>query len=136
MFPTYVRSIPDGTERGDFLALDLGGTNFRVLWVQIPPPDAKPNHSVGVTDLLTEVDEDVVEEDDGEDVDAFPSIAPSRPDIKMKSRIFVVPAQIMQGPGEGLFDHIVRCLAIFMDKEGLLGTGFGQGMSWPLGFDA
>ncbi|XP_022349387.1 hexokinase-3 [Enhydra lutris kenyoni] len=33
MLPTYVRATPDGTERGDFLALDLGGTNFRVLLV-------------------------------------------------------------------------------------------------------
>ncbi|XP_072487205.1 hexokinase-3 [Notamacropus eugenii] len=35
MLPTYVCSTPDGTERGDFLALDLGGTNFRVLWVKV-----------------------------------------------------------------------------------------------------
>uniref|UniRef100_A0A8C6IJY2 Hexokinase-2 n=1 Tax=Mus spicilegus TaxID=10103 RepID=A0A8C6IJY2_MUSSI len=35
MLPSYVRSIPDGTEHGDFLALDLGGTNFRVLLVKI-----------------------------------------------------------------------------------------------------
>uniref|UniRef100_A0A6I8SJY8 hexokinase n=1 Tax=Xenopus tropicalis TaxID=8364 RepID=A0A6I8SJY8_XENTR len=35
MLPTYVRSTPDGTERGDFIALDLGGTNFRVLYVHI-----------------------------------------------------------------------------------------------------
>uniref|UniRef100_A0A8C7M9K6 hexokinase n=1 Tax=Oncorhynchus kisutch TaxID=8019 RepID=A0A8C7M9K6_ONCKI len=35
MLPTYVRSTPDGTENGDFLALDLGGTNFRVLLVKI-----------------------------------------------------------------------------------------------------
>jgi len=35
MLPTYVRAIPDGSEVGDFLALDLGGTNFRVLLVQI-----------------------------------------------------------------------------------------------------
>ncbi|CAH1797165.1 unnamed protein product [Owenia fusiformis] len=32
---TYVRSLMDGTEEGDFLALDLGGTNFRVLLVKI-----------------------------------------------------------------------------------------------------
>lgn len=31
MFITYVHSLPDGTEDGDFLALDLGGSNFRVL---------------------------------------------------------------------------------------------------------
>uniref|UniRef100_A0A8C3KIH2 hexokinase n=1 Tax=Calidris pygmaea TaxID=425635 RepID=A0A8C3KIH2_9CHAR len=35
MLPTYVRGTPDGTERGEFLALDLGGTNFRVLAVRV-----------------------------------------------------------------------------------------------------
>ncbi|CAM9221739.1 unnamed protein product [Lampetra planeri] len=37
MLPTFVRSTPDGTESGDFLALDLGGTNFRVLRVSAVP---------------------------------------------------------------------------------------------------
>ncbi|XP_016013790.1 hexokinase-3 isoform X3 [Rousettus aegyptiacus] len=35
MLPTYVRATPDGSERGDFMALDLGGTNFRVLLVRV-----------------------------------------------------------------------------------------------------
>ena len=35
MLPTFVHAIPDGTEAGDFLALDLGGTNFRVLKVTL-----------------------------------------------------------------------------------------------------
>merc|ERR1719192_1344364 len=105
MFPTYVRSIPDGSEAGDFLALDLGGTNFRVLWVHIPPgkPEYHATGQNGVHPL-------------------------ARGDIKMKSRIFVIPPHIMTGPGEELFDHIVKSLAIFMDKEGLLGH------SLPLGF--
>uniref|UniRef100_A0A8C4PY30 Phosphotransferase n=1 Tax=Eptatretus burgeri TaxID=7764 RepID=A0A8C4PY30_EPTBU len=34
MLPTYVRSTPDGSEVGDFLALDLGGTNIRVMVVK------------------------------------------------------------------------------------------------------
>lgn len=33
MLVTYVHSMPDGTEEGDFLALDLGGSNFRVLLI-------------------------------------------------------------------------------------------------------
>ena len=37
MFPTYVRNIPDGSEKGEFLAIDLGGTNFRILLVKIQP---------------------------------------------------------------------------------------------------
>ncbi|XP_077417603.1 hexokinase-2 [Vanacampus margaritifer] len=35
MLPTYVRSTPDGTEQGEFLALDLGGSTFRVLLVTV-----------------------------------------------------------------------------------------------------
>uniref|UniRef100_A0A3B3Q4W4 Phosphotransferase n=1 Tax=Paramormyrops kingsleyae TaxID=1676925 RepID=A0A3B3Q4W4_9TELE len=35
MLPTYVRSSPEGSEVGDFLALDLGGTNFRVMLVKV-----------------------------------------------------------------------------------------------------
>lgn len=41
MFPTYVQSLPDGTERGDFFALDLGGSNFRVLLVQLLEGEVK-----------------------------------------------------------------------------------------------
>ncbi|MFH4978776.1 hypothetical protein AB6A40_005485 [Gnathostoma spinigerum] len=41
MLPSYVRAIPNGTERGDFLALDLGGTNFRVLLITLEGRDAK-----------------------------------------------------------------------------------------------
>ena len=33
MLITYVHALPDGTEKGDFLALDLGGSNFRVLLI-------------------------------------------------------------------------------------------------------
>uniref|UniRef100_A0A3B4E5T8 Hexokinase-2 n=1 Tax=Pygocentrus nattereri TaxID=42514 RepID=A0A3B4E5T8_PYGNA len=35
MLPTFVRSIPDGSEKGDFIALDLGGSNFRILRVKV-----------------------------------------------------------------------------------------------------
>ena len=34
-FPTYVRELPSGHEVGKFLALDLGGTNFRVVLMDI-----------------------------------------------------------------------------------------------------
>ncbi|KAI0959286.1 hypothetical protein AcW1_004152 [Taiwanofungus camphoratus] len=35
MIPTFVTGVPDGTETGTFLALDLGGTNLRVCEVQL-----------------------------------------------------------------------------------------------------
>lgn len=34
-FVTYVQNLPNGTESGKFLALDLGGTNFRVLLIHL-----------------------------------------------------------------------------------------------------
>ena len=30
MLPTFVHKLPDETVHGDFMAIDLGGTNFRV----------------------------------------------------------------------------------------------------------
>ncbi|KAA8900019.1 hypothetical protein FN846DRAFT_782000 [Sphaerosporella brunnea] len=35
MIPTYVTSVPNGTEKGVYLAVDLGGTNFRVCSVSL-----------------------------------------------------------------------------------------------------
>ncbi len=34
-FVTYVHELPTGREEGQFLALDLGGTNFRVILVEL-----------------------------------------------------------------------------------------------------
>ncbi|NXS29588.1 HXK2 protein, partial [Pomatostomus ruficeps] len=87
MLPTYVCHTPDGTERGDFLALDLGGTNFRVLVVRV-----------------------------------------SEEGISMASEIYVIPAAIMQGTGEGLFDHIMDCIMDFQMKQNLMTQ------TLPLGF--
>ncbi|VDN02163.1 unnamed protein product [Thelazia callipaeda] len=41
MLPSFVRSVPNGTEIGKFLALDLGGTNFRVLLIELHKREAK-----------------------------------------------------------------------------------------------
>lgn len=35
MVPSFVTGVPDGSEQGTFLALDLGGTNLRVCEVQL-----------------------------------------------------------------------------------------------------
>lgn len=90
MLPTYVYGTPDGTEKGNFLALDLGGTNFRVLLVKIR--------------------------------------SGRRRYVKMYNKIFAIPLEIMQGTGEELFDHIVECIAEFLDYMGI------KGAPLPLGF--
>ncbi|KAF1808589.1 hexokinase [Eremomyces bilateralis CBS 781.70] len=33
--PTYVTAVPDGTEKGLYMAVDLGGTNFRVCSIRL-----------------------------------------------------------------------------------------------------
>ncbi|KAG5284353.1 hypothetical protein AALO_G00025780 [Alosa alosa] len=90
MLPTFVRDTPDGTEKGDFLALDLGGTNFRVL-------------HVCVEENLQKV-------------------------LKNDSQVCAIPQEMMQGPGEELFDHIAACLAEFLEslelKDKILPLGF------------
>ncbi|KAI5088099.1 hexokinase-2 [Silurus meridionalis] len=89
MLPTYVRATPDGTEHGDFLALDLGGTNFRVLLVRVRS---------------------------------------GRRSVEMHNKIYTISQDIMQGTGEELFDHIVHCIADFLEYMGM------KGASLPLGF--
>ncbi|XP_029916093.1 hexokinase-2 isoform X1 [Myripristis murdjan] len=90
MLPSYVRSTPDGTEHGDFLALDLGGTNFRVLLVRVR--------------------------------------SGKRRSVEMHNKIYGIPQETMQGTGEELFDHIVYCIADFLEYMGM------KGASLPLGF--
>ncbi|ESW32663.1 hypothetical protein PHAVU_001G007000 [Phaseolus vulgaris] len=45
MIPTYVENLPTGNEKGLFYALDLGGTNFRVLRVQLGGKDERVIHT-------------------------------------------------------------------------------------------
>ena len=33
---TWVLGLPSGHEKGEFLTLDLGGTNLRVCWIALP----------------------------------------------------------------------------------------------------
>ncbi|NCC25134.1 MAG: hypothetical protein EOM25_08025 [Deltaproteobacteria bacterium] len=77
MLPSFL-SRPRGTETGRYLALDLGGTNFRVLEVSL----------------------------DGA----------GRADIVAASR-FVVPEEVMRGPGRGLFDFLAECVAEFFGRH-------------------
>ncbi|CAD6186181.1 unnamed protein product [Caenorhabditis auriculariae] len=37
MLPSFVPELPNGTERGKYIAMDLGGTNLRVMLMEIEP---------------------------------------------------------------------------------------------------
>ncbi|XP_069702988.1 hexokinase type 2-like [Periplaneta americana] len=47
-FITYVQDLPTGKEKGKFLALDLGGTNFRVLCVTLDEGNFKMDSTIFV----------------------------------------------------------------------------------------
>lgn len=49
-FITYVQDLPHGTELGKFLALDLGGTNFRVLMIHL-----KGNHEIEMKSKIYDI---------------------------------------------------------------------------------
>ncbi|KAG8202144.1 hypothetical protein JTE90_010503 [Oedothorax gibbosus] len=53
MFPTYVTDVPNGKEQGKFLALDLGGTNFRVLLITLEGDDFHmENEAFGIPESI------------------------------------------------------------------------------------
>jgi len=41
MLPSHITKLPSGRERGQYLAIDLGGTNMRVALVRIQDNEAK-----------------------------------------------------------------------------------------------
>ncbi|XP_026225846.1 hexokinase-2-like [Anabas testudineus] len=88
MLATFVTATADGTEKGDFLTLDLGGTNFRVQHVHANE---------------------------------------KKLEIKSEKKLSI-PKEIMQQPGEKLFEYIVNCLGDFLDSSNL------RGKTLPLGF--
>ena len=55
MYPTFVRSVPHGKEHGQFIALDLGGTNFRILLVTLNGMRADPTGRIfGISKQIME----------------------------------------------------------------------------------
>lgn len=79
MILTYVDKLPSGKERGHFYALDLGGTNFRVLRVHFGGKESQ------------------MKDQEYQEVS--------------------IPAELMLGQHEELFDFIAGKLAEFVSKE-------------------
>ncbi|KAJ6667742.1 hypothetical protein lerEdw1_016063 [Lerista edwardsae] len=102
MLPTFVRHLPDGTERGQFLALDLGGTNFRVLMVELKDPK---DGGVHITSEVYTVP---------------PKIAQSS-----ATEYSYELLSFLQ-----LFDHIVSCIVDFQTKHKMLGIVLPLGFTF------
>ncbi|XP_059162251.1 hexokinase-1-like [Physella acuta] len=75
MMNTFIRILLDGTEQGDYLGLDLGGTNFRVVLVRFKD---------GVADTTTQYYELTDETLSGPSAGVFDFIAESVQDFLLK----------------------------------------------------
>ncbi|NWX93552.1 HXK3 protein, partial [Nothoprocta pentlandii] len=58
MLPTYVCSTPDGTEKGDFLVVELRRRQVRTLWVSLP---GDGNQNLPLKDQLFDTPEDIMQ---------------------------------------------------------------------------
>lgn len=66
MIPTYVTSIPNGKEKGLYLAADLGGTNFRVCSI-----DLKGDHTFEIKQSKNPVPIDLMQGSTSDELFAF-----------------------------------------------------------------
>ncbi|XP_035812834.1 hexokinase-1 isoform X1 [Amphiprion ocellaris] len=81
MLPTFVRSIPDGSEKGDFIALDLGGSNFRILRVKVTQDKKQP---VQMESQVYETPDDIIH---GSGTRLFDHVAECLGDFMEKQKI-------------------------------------------------
>lgn len=108
MFITYVRDVPNGTETGTFLALDLGGTNFRVLLINID------GDRFSMQNEIYAIPQEIMVGSGAEVCNKFTSILPV---IAQRGTCFLQ-----------LFDHIADCLSKFIEKHKV------RSHKLPLGF--
>lgn len=81
-FVTYVQDLPKGTEQGKYLALDLGGTNFRVLLVELKGQD----HCEMKSEIYATPQS--IMEGPGEDVSNFCVFPPKHCDVRPCSTFY------------------------------------------------
>ncbi|KAI3377821.1 hypothetical protein L3Q82_008960 [Scortum barcoo] len=81
MLPTFVRSIPDGSEKGDFIALDLGGSNFRILRVKV---SHEKKQTVQMESQIYDTPEDIIH---GSGTRLFDHVAECLGDFMEKQKI-------------------------------------------------
>lgn len=112
-----VQTFPFCPENGDFLALDLGGTNFRVLLVKIR---SGKRRSVEMHNKIYAIPIEVMQ-GTGEEVTHSPPSSRNGSGVVLTLRLLL--RSISQ-----LFDHIVHCISDFLDYMGM------KSARLPLGF--
>lgn len=107
-FFIHLRYLPNGSETGRFLALDLGGTNFRVLLVDIGE-DMRFNMESKIFPIPKEIMTRLI----------------------LHFQLKTIKIHLVfnaYSTGVELFDHIASCLVEFVDEQNL------HDETLPLGF--
>lgn len=118
---TKMKYLSSLTEKGKFLALDLGGTNFRVLLVKIR---SGRRRSVQMYNKIFAIPLEIMQ-GTGEEVtsnECLTDPTDPRPIAWYYCEIYMLFLSFQ------LFDHIVQCIADFLEYMGI------KGARLPLGF--
>ncbi|OTF84214.1 Hexokinase type-like protein, partial [Euroglyphus maynei] len=105
MYLTYVRSLPNREEHGRYLALDLGGTNVRVLLLQFHGPQSE-------TTLKQK------QQQPEERIQIIDSACQS------------IPTELFYGTGQQLFDFIAELIVKFAIRNKLAGVRIALGFTF------
>ncbi|XP_075680372.1 hexokinase type 2-like [Dermatophagoides pteronyssinus] len=113
MYLTYVRSLPNREEHGRYLALDLGGTNVRVLLLEFHGPPS----------LLSLKSSQRRQQQQQQE--------PKKPPIEIiDSSMKPIPTEIFHGTGQQLFDFIAEFIVEFALRNKLAGVRIALGFTF------
>ncbi|KAM9765697.1 hexokinase HKDC1-like [Menidia menidia] len=84
MLPTHVRSTPDGTEKGQFIALDLGGSKFKVLQVKVREDKGLRKGGVEMEEKIYPIPNEL---QDGRGAELFDHVSESLKDFLQEKKI-------------------------------------------------
>lgn len=118
MLATYVDLLPTGREKGPFLAIDIGGTKFRVLRAEFsgyaPARILSPWPCLSLDDPLRR--------------------DPARPVSDLQSEEVEIPRDLLAGHSDRLFDFMASSMVGFLGRIGERGRRAADGGDPVLGF--
>ncbi|KAJ1336287.1 hypothetical protein BSLG_007431 [Batrachochytrium salamandrivorans] len=119
MIPSFVVNLPTGTETGVYLALDLGGSNFRVCEATLKGTGAATStSSVTSPPMLGQ---------------STSTLTPSG-HIRMRQRKYTVSNELKVGTGRALFDFLADCVGEFLGEIGVNAVEGEDSQELALGF--
>ncbi|KAJ3861861.1 hypothetical protein EV359DRAFT_46354 [Lentinula novae-zelandiae] len=137
MVPSFVTGVPDGTETGTFLALDLGGTNLRVCQVVLNGDKSfrLRQQKYKVSDALKTGEASVLFDYLADSVDAFLTTHPPESPESLSPPSNPFPSSDSSSPNPLIPDVLPLGLTFSFPVE-QTALGAGTILTWTKGFSA